>query len=66
MINQFKDLLVTVKPPEHFRWSVLSAWQKRKHEDKVAKETIQIGLVAFFAVVAGLALMFAGRRSNGA
>lgn len=44
----------------------MSAWNKRKHEDKVAKETIQIGLVAFFAVVAGLALMFANRRSNAA
>lgn len=59
-------MLVTVKPPDHFRRIVLSAWNKRKHEDKVAKETIQIGLVAFFAVVAGLALMFAGRRSNAA
>jgi hypothetical protein len=66
MSIQLKNLLVTVKPPDHFRRKVLSAWNKRKHEDKVAKETIQIGLVAFFAVVAGLALMFAGRRSNAA
>lgn len=66
MSSQLKNLLVTVKPPDHFRKAVMNAWMKRKETDRLAKETVQVGMVAFFAALAGLALMIATRRSHGA
>ena len=66
MATQLKSMLVTMKPPSHFRSAVLEAWKKKKETDKLARETGQVGLVVFFAVVAGLALMLATRRTNGA
>jgi hypothetical protein len=66
MATQLKNMLVTMKPPSHFRSAVLEAWKKRKETDRLARETAQVGLVAFFAVVAGLALMLVTRRANGA
>lgn len=65
-MSQLKNLLVTVKPPDHFRRAVMSAWSRKKADDRLAKETVQVGMVAFFAVLAGLALMLATRRTNGA
>jgi hypothetical protein len=44
----------------------MSAWSRKKADDRLAKETVQVGMVAFFAVLAGLALMLATRRTNGA